>query len=191
MARNVLAHAPPKFILAGLSIGGIVALEMWRQEPSRIQALALLDTNPHADTPERKTARAVQLDYIERGALNALVEELLIPTYLAEGRTNDPGIRQCIHEMAHNLGPDAFVRHCRALETRHDSMPTISRIVVQSLVLCGEEDRVCPPAWHIAMADQLPRGRLVMIPDVGHLSALENPEAVTAQLASFVESVSV
>lgn len=191
MARNVLAHAPPKFILAGLSIGGIVALEMWRQDPSRIQALALLDTNPHADTSERKAARAVQLEYIKRGALNTLVEEILIPAYLSGRQQNDTEIRQCIHEMAHYLGPEAFVRHCRALDTRRDSMPTISRINVPSLVLCGEEDRVCPPAWHIAMAGQLPRGRLVMIPGVGHLSALENPEAVTTQLTSFIESASV
>lgn len=191
MARNVLEHAPPKFILAGLSIGGIVALEMWRQEPARIQALALLDTNPYADTPERKATRALQLEYIERDELDRLVEEIFIPAYLAAVRMNDQEIRRCIHEMAHDLGPDVFVRHCRALETRRESISMMHEIVVPTLVLCGNEDRVCPPAWHMRMVDRLPRGQLVGIADAGHLSSLENPSAVTAALTSFIESVSV
>lgn len=191
MARNVLVHAPPKFILAGLSIGGIVALEMWRQDPARIQALALLDTNPYADTPERKAARALQLEYIERDALDRLVEEMLIPAYLAAVRMNDQDIRRCIHEMAHKLGPEAFVRHCRALEDRRESISMMHRIDVPTLVLCGNEDRVCPPAWHMEMVERLPHGRLVGIADAGHLSSLENPSAVTAALTSFIESVSV
>lgn len=187
MARNVLTHAPPNFVLAGLSIGGIVALEMWRQEPARIRKLALLDMNPHADTPERKAARTLQLEYIEQGELNALVEEILIPAYLATARLNDQKIRQCILEMAHSVGPEAFVRHCRALEARHESMSMMHSIVVPTLVLCGDEDRVCPPAWHLAMVERLPRGRLIRVPEAGHLSALENPNAVTGALTSFIE----
>ena len=89
MADAILADAPPSFAVAGLSMGGILAFELWRRAPRRITHLALLDTNPYADTPDKRTMRLDQIEQVLSGQLRALAMDSLKPAYLAKANRDD------------------------------------------------------------------------------------------------------
>lgn len=188
LAAEVLDRAPPCFALAGLSMGGIVALEMWRQAPDRIERLALLDTNFRAELPERQMLRGPQLATVAAGGLERVLRDELLPNYLAASRSSDPLLRSMILEMGLGLGPQVFGRQSIALRDRPDSTATLADIHCPTLVLCGDEDRLCPPELHREMAQRLSASVLQVIPDCGHLSTLEQPELVTAALRRWLEA---
>lgn len=182
MAGRALAGAPDRFALVGLSMGGIVALEMWRRAADRITHLALLDTTPHADTPERRALRLEQIARVEAGGLRDVVVSSLKPLYLARRHREDPRLLQSIVEQALTLGPEAFRRQSLALRDRADSVSTLPTVGCPSLVLCGREDQLCPVEDHTMMAAEMPCADLVVLAGCGHLSAMEDPEAVKAAL---------
>ena len=182
MAKETLAAAPNRFAVAGLSMGGILAFEIWRQAPERVTHMALLDTNPHADTPERRSLRVQQIETALAGGLRELAIESLKPLYLAESRRDDAELLNTILDMAMDLGPDVFRRQSLALRDRVDSVPTLSTIDRPTLVICGEEDTLCPLTYHELMAEKIPNARLRVIKDCGHLSPLEQPDVVTHEL---------
>jgi pimeloyl-ACP methyl ester carboxylesterase len=182
MALQVLDSAPQKFALAGLSMGGILALEICRQAPERITHLALLDTNPHAEQADRKSLRLKQIERVSSGRLRELAVEELKPLYLAKAHRNDEHLLDTILRMALDLGPDVFRAQSIALRDRIDSVPTLSNIDCPTLVLCGAEDTLCPVEYHELMAKQIPNARLSVIDQCGHLSTLEQPEIVSQLL---------
>ena len=182
MAAQALESAPPRFALAGLSMGGILAFEIWRQAPERVSHLAVLDTNPHPDTPERRSMRLQQIETALAGGLRELAVDSLKPLYLAESRRDDDALLQEILDMALELGPDVFRKQSTALRNRADSVPTLRTITCPALVLCGDEDALCPPAYHEFMAEQIPGAQLRIVEDCGHLSSMEQPDVVTREL---------
>ena len=182
MAAQVLAAAPPSFAMAGLSMGGILAFEIWRQAPERVTHLALLDTNPHPDAPSRKSIRFEQMAAAAAGKLEELAIESLKPLYLAEKNRDDATLLKTILDMALALGPDVFERQSLALMNRLDSAPTLASISCPTSVICGREDAICPVRFHEFMAAEIPDANLVVIDDCGHLSSMEQPEVVTAEL---------
>ncbi len=182
MARTVLQEAPPKFALVGLSMGGILAFEIWRQAPERVSHLALLDTNPHPDTPEKKSTRLDQIRVAAEGRLRELAVESLKPVYLAEANRDDEELLEAVLAMAIDLGPEVFERQSLALKDRADSAATLPGISVPTVVICGDEDRLCPPSLHEYMADRIPGARLAIAPQCGHLATMESPEFVNEQL---------
>jgi pimeloyl-ACP methyl ester carboxylesterase len=182
MAAAVLAGAPQQFAMAGLSMGGILAFEIWRQAPHRVTHIALLDTNPHAEAPERQSMRLKQIKEATAGRLRQLAIESLKPLYLAEKHRNDPELLQTILDMALDLGPDVFHRQSLALRDRCDSVPTLPGIHCPTLVLCGDEDSLCPVEYHELMAARIPHARLRVLKQCGHMSPLEQPEEVTQAL---------
>ena len=182
MAVQVLAVAPDRFAIAGLSMGGILALEIWRQASERVSHMALLDTNARAEMPERKALRPQQIELAMAGGLRALAIESLKPLYLAEAHRNDEALLDIILDMALDLGPEVFRRQSLALRDRPDSVATLSTIDCPTLVLCGDEDTLCPVAYHEQMANDIPDARLVVIENCGHLSSLEQPDVVTHEL---------
>ena len=182
MASQVLAAAPSRFALAGLSMGGILAFEIWRQAPERVTHLALLDTNPHPESPERKSMRFQQIEAALNGGLRELAVESLKPMYLAESRRDDDALLGTILDMALDLGPEVFERQSLALRERVDSVPTLASIDCPVLVACGAEDRLCPPKLHELMATAIPGARLCVIDDCGHLATLERPDVVNREL---------
>ncbi|MDJ0938735.1 MAG: alpha/beta fold hydrolase [Woeseiaceae bacterium] len=188
MARAVLAEAPERFALAGLSMGGILAFEIWRQAPERVTHMALLDTNPHAEKPERQATRLEQIHTALAGGLRELATESLKPLYLAESNRDDEELLDTILDMALDLGPEVFRRQSLALRDRVDSVPTLLTIHCPTLVLCGSEDRLCPPAYHELMAERIPDARLAIVADCGHLSTLEQPGRVTHELETLLAS---
>ena len=186
MAAQVLAVAPDRFALVGLSMGGILAFEIWRQAQDRVTHMALLDTNPHAEVPERKALRPRQIEMALAGGLRELAIESLKPLYLAEAHRNDEELLGTILDMALDLGPEVFRRQSLALRDRPDSVSTLATIDCPTLVMCGDEDSLCPVAYHEFMASKIVGARLVVIENCGHLSSLEQPGVVTRELKQFL-----
>ena len=182
MAAQVLAAAPPQFAVAGLSMGGILAFEIWRQAPERVTHLALLDTNPHPDAPSKKAVRFEQIEAAASGKLEQLAIESLKPLYLAEKNRDDEAILKTILDMALELGPEVFERQSLAVMNRPDSTQTLATISCPTSIICGREDAICPVRFHEFMASEIPGANLVVIDDCGHLSTIERPDVVTKEL---------
>lgn len=182
MAVEAIAAAPAKFAVAGLSMGGILAFEIWRQAPERVTHLALLDTNPHPDTPSKRALRFEQIAAAASGKLEQLAIESMKPLYLAEKNRNNEGILETILDMALRLGPDVFERQSLAVMNRRDSVPTLATISCPTSVICGREDAICPPHFHELMAQEIPDARLVVVDDCGHMSSMEQPDTITSEL---------
>jgi pimeloyl-ACP methyl ester carboxylesterase len=188
MAARVLAAAPPRFALGGLSMGGYVALEIVRQAPSRVTVLALLDTTAAPETEEATRRRLALVALARQGRLDAvhgrLWERLVHPA-----RRDDRALEDVVRRMLEETGAENFERQQRAIIGRMDSRPFLPRIGVPALVLAGEEDAITPPEVARAMADAIPGAELVLVKECGHLSALEQPEAVTAALSRWLARV--
>jgi pimeloyl-ACP methyl ester carboxylesterase len=182
LAQDLLADAPARFALVGLSMGGIVALEVYRQARERITHLALLDTTPNADRPDRSALRLEQIAAVERGELSVLLQSSLKPQYLAASNRQATALLQPILQMGLDLGPAVFRRQSLALRSRRCSRDLLPSIDCPTLVLCGREDLLCPVDVHLEMASLIPRADLTVLSGTGHLSAMEAPEAVTAAL---------
>ena len=187
IARRILAHAPPRFALVGLSMGGYIAFEVLRQAPERVARVALLDTGSRADDPERSARRDRQIELARAGRLAEVVDALL-PLFLHRTRHADEDMNWAVHIMADETGPEAFVRQQTALKTRPDSRSGLPGIRVPALVLVGDGDELTPPQLAEEIAAGIPGARLVVVPECGHLSTLERPEAVNRALVEWMES---
>ncbi len=185
LAADVLANAPERFALVGLSMGGIVAMEIMAQAPDRVTRLALLDTNPRAETPDMQARRGPQMDAVRAGHLRAVMRDEMKPNYLADGAGKAAILDLCM-DMAEALGPDTFIRQSRALRDRPDQQDTLRGVTVPTLILCGREDRACPVERHEVMHALIPHSTLTIIDGAGHLPTLEKPEATNAALARWL-----
>lgn len=183
-ASAILAAAPDEFALAGLSMGGIIAFEIWRQAPGRVTHLALLDTNPHADAPDRQSMRVEQIEQVLAGNLRELAIDSLKPKYLAAENRDDDGLLDEILAMAMDLGPEVFRQQSLLLKNRPDSIATLPTIDCPCIVICGDEDTLCPVSYHELMADLIPAAELQIVTNCGHLSSMEQPEIISQALAS-------
>jgi pimeloyl-ACP methyl ester carboxylesterase len=189
IARSILAAAPERFALAGLSMGGYIACEILRQAPERVERLALLDTGARADTPERTAARRDLIATAEREGVRR-AQELLMPTLIHPARLNERPLVDTILQMAVDTGLAAFERQQAAIIGRPDSRPLLASIRCPTLVLVGEQDARTPPELAREIAGAIPGARLEMVPDCGHLPTLERPEAVTRALRAWLTQVS-
>jgi pimeloyl-ACP methyl ester carboxylesterase len=182
MAVKMLAEAPPKFALAGLSMGGIVAFEMYRQAPQRIDRLAVLDTNPNAELAERVAIRRRQSQHVaDGGDLAEFTGAELLPKY-ADNREHRTRLEALVLSMAKAAGSAEFVNQWRALEQRPDSWCTLRQIACPTLILCGANDKLCSVELHRDMAAEISGGHLQVIADAGHLCTLDAPIAVNRAL---------
>lgn len=142
-ASEVLEKSPPLFALAGLSMGGIVAMEVYRRAPDRVSRLALLDTNPLPEAPDRQAAREPQLQAVADGRLRTIMREEMKPNYLCDGPHRRQILDLCM-DMAESLGADVFISQSRALQTRPDQCDTLRKVSIPTLIMCGEHDALCP-----------------------------------------------
>ena len=186
LARQVLEQAPPRFSLAGLSMGGIVAMELYRQAPDRVVRLALMDTNPLAEKEEIKSRREVQIAKVQGGGLGRVMEEEMKPLYLIGGPRRQKILEICM-EMALGLGEKVFIRQSIALQGRPDQQGTLRTVKVPTLILHGEGDQLCPPERHRLMHELIPGSTLMVIEGAGHLPTLEQPERVTEALLNWLQ----
>ena len=187
LAAHVLSVAPATFALAGLSMGGIVAMEILRQAPERVERIALLDTNPLAELDEVKARRLPQIEAVRAGRLVDVMRDEMKPNYLADG-PQKPAILDLCMKMALTLGPDVFERQSRALMNRPDQSETLRAARLPALVLCGRGDLLCPVARHELMAGMIPGAQLEIVEDAGHLPVLEQPEHTNAALRRWLEA---
>ena len=185
MARAVLGAAPERFALAGLSMGGYVALEIMRQDPERVEALALLDTSARPDTPEQTKTRLALIKMAQDGRFDEAWRTLL-PKIVHPDRTKDPEIVAAVEGMARSVGPEAFERQERAIIGRPDSRTDLRGISCPTLVLCGRDDALTPPPLHEELAAGIPGVSLRMVDRCGHLSTLERPEEVTQAMREWL-----
>ena len=186
MAHSVLKSAPPQFALAGLSMGGIVAMEIMRHAPERVTHLALMATNPKAEDPAVSANREHQKAQVRQGHLRAVLRDEMKPNYLTDSAHKDDILDLCM-TMAMDLGPEAFLNQSEALATRPDQQDHLKLVNVPSLILCGKEDRLCPLDRHVLLAQLIPGARLEVIDGAGHLPTLEQPEATTTALRIWLD----
>ena len=178
LASDVLKKAPKKFSLLGHSMGGIVAMEIYSQEPNRIEKLILMDTNPKAELDEVKLKREPQIREVNKGKLLEVMRDEMKPNYLAESENKTNVLSVCM-DMALNLGPDVFINQSRALQSRLDQQNTIQSIKIPVLILCGSEDKLCPVERHEMMHNMISDSDLKIINNAGHMPTLEQPRETT------------
>lgn len=186
LAESVLASAPARFALGGLSMGGILAMEIMRQAGDRVTHLALMDTNPFAETDVVKTRRQPQMEKVMSGKLAAVMRDEMKPNYLADGPDRARLLDLCL-EMALDVGPDAFINQSKALRDRPDYTEILSQVSCPVLLLCGAEDKLCPPERHHAMLTMMPHARLQIIAEAGHMPTLEQPHMVNNAVTQLLE----
>jgi pimeloyl-ACP methyl ester carboxylesterase len=177
IAKRILADAPPHFALAGLSMGGYIAFAILRMAPERVGKLALLDTSARPDTAEQSSGREKFIAMARAGKLDDIVETLT-PRFLHR-------LKRIVREMAADTGADAFVRQQKAIMARMDSRPLLTSIRCPTLVLVGDGDELTPPELSKEICSGVSGARLVVVPDCGHLSTIEKPDAVNAALAEW------
>ena len=185
LAQDVLAKAPPRFAVAGLSMGGYCALEIVARAPERVVALGLVDTSARPDTPEGRANRERQIDRAP-AELAAIVDELL-PKWVHPSRLADPAVAGVVRAMARDHGPDAFTRQQRAIMSRADSRPRLAAIRCPTVVVCGREDALLPLEVHEEMARGIAGATLRVIDGCGHLAPLERPVEVAAALRELLD----
>jgi pimeloyl-ACP methyl ester carboxylesterase len=179
MAQRILANAPRNFALAGVSMGGMVALEIMRIAPQRITRLALVDTRARPDTPAQKAYRhlanllAGSLDYrrLSEFSMGSLVHSSAAPDIRAE-----------LLEMSGRVGAKTYIRQNRAVLARTDLRPILHQIAIPTAIVVGAEDRMTPVELSKEMHELIPGSSLRIINDCGHLPPIEKPEAMAGIL---------
>jgi len=185
LASDVLKKAPQTFALLGHSMGGIVAMEMYSQEPERIERLVLMDTNPKAELEEMQLRREPQINAVRDGKLLNVMRDEMKPNYLAESKSQDDILGICM-DMAMSLGPDVFINQSRALQTRQDQQSTLSSIDIPVLIMCGSEDKLCTLERHELMHNMISNSELKIIYNAGHMPTLEQPNETTEVLKQWL-----
>ena len=187
IARRILAAAPPRFALAGLSMGGYIAFEIMRQARERVAKLALLDTGARAETPEQTKARLPRIELAKRGRMTE-VADVQFPQLVHRDRRDEEALKRLVRTMAEETGAAAFLRQQQAIMGRPDSRPGLGAIACPALVVVGDGDELTTPALAREIAGGIAGSRLVVIPRCGHLSTIERPEAVTKALVEWLEA---
>jgi pimeloyl-ACP methyl ester carboxylesterase len=186
VARRILDAAPPRFALAGLSYGGYIAFAMHRLAPERIARLALLDTMARPDTEEARTGREKLMSQARAGKFEEVVD-LLTTKFLHVNRQHDEHLVKIVRDMAAETGVEAFVRQQRSIMQRPDARSQLASIKCPTVVLTGDSDVLTPPNLAKEMAEGITGSRLVIVPDCGHLSTLERPDAVNTALIAWLQ----
>jgi pimeloyl-ACP methyl ester carboxylesterase len=173
MARRILDQAPETFALAGVSMGGMVALQIMRIAPHRVTRLALIDTNARHDTVMRKAVRylsnfaaaiASDFDKLSKRSVSSLIH-----------RSTPEDIRTEIARMGARVGARCYIRQNRAAAARKDLRPILRSITVPTAVIVGSADTVTPVKLSQEIHDLTPMSTLHIIPDCGHLPPIEKP----------------
>ncbi|MEQ8675273.1 MAG: alpha/beta hydrolase [Aggregatilineales bacterium] len=184
--QQVDALGSERFAVAGLSYGGIVAFELWRQAPHRIAKIALLNTNPHEAAPQTKASQQRFVGMAHLGEFRAITTDFLKDVMLHPDHRKDQELRQKVLNMAQTIGVEGFVNEVKAQLARPSAIPDLQTITCPTLILTGREDQVVPVVAHEQMARLIPHSRLVIVEHCGHLSTMEQPEIVTQALRDWL-----
>jgi pimeloyl-ACP methyl ester carboxylesterase len=189
MANKVIKATRNKpCAIIGFSMGGIVALEVARKRPQLIAKLALVNSNCHADLPERKQARKAQIAQAQSGQLTELISETFMPNYLFEVNNAH---EKLIIDMATSLGADCFAAQVMAIEDRPDSLSVLQSLNSNILIIGGQQDKICPAEHQRMMHQNLPKSHLHLLDQCGHFSPLEQAEKVSNLLTHWYLSTTL
>lgn len=187
IAAAILRKAPPRFAVAGLSMGGYVVLEIMRQAPDRVLRVALLDTSARPDTPEQTSRRRGLIQLAEMGEFKGVTPRLL-PLLVHPARLEDAPLCDAIVAMAAQVGKAGFLRQQKAIMGRIDSRPSLAAIGCPSLVLVGRQDALTPVAHAEEMASLIAGAKIEVIEHCGHMSTMEMPKTVNKLLAEWLRA---
>jgi pimeloyl-ACP methyl ester carboxylesterase len=185
IATSILETAPPRFALAGVSLGGYIAFALWRAAPERITRLALIDTQATPDDAETAAARLRAME-LERAGKSGAIIEVAFPTLVHPDHEDDDALRELMRVMREETGLEGALNQLEAARTRPDSRPDLPGISVPTLVLVGAGDRLTPVAKSREIAEAIPGARLAIIEDAGHMALVEQPERVNAELVRWL-----
>ncbi|WP_405110808.1 alpha/beta fold hydrolase [Phaeobacter sp. BS52] len=188
IADHLLTQLPARFALAGLSMGGIVAMEILRRAPERVSRLCLMSTSPLPDTP----AQAAEWEPLIIAARSGRLEDVLrscLPVDCLAPSPQRLDILNMIYQQGCTLGSELFVAQARALQRRTDQQAALRRFKGPTLILCGAQDRLTPLKRHEFMAALMPNARLCVVEEAGHLPTLEQPDQVTGAMAAWLAEV--
>ncbi len=185
MSEIIVAGLPARFALLGHGLGGDIALDIIRRVPDRVSRVALMATDPLSEAPQAAAAREARIVAARSGRLSQAMREEIPLAALVEAPWRDE-IMALVQDMAMGLGEGVFLRQSRALQRRPDHQKTMRRIKLPALVIAGEADTLVPMRRQEFTANLMPFGKLLVIEDAGHLSSLEQPEAVSAALLDFL-----
>lgn len=189
-AARMLATAPPRFVLAGMSMGGSVALEICAQAADRVAGLALISSQPHGEQMERTQARAAWLEFAQVHGMAALVHECLWPNYVHSAGHGDEAMLSTVQEMACDAGFGAYERQHKLLASRREHVATLAALEVPLLVATGANDALCAPAMQAQMASMTRRATQVEFSACGHFSPFEAPAPLAAALCDWLAASS-
>jgi len=187
IARRILAEAPPRFALAGHSMGGYIAFEIMRQAPERVAKLALVNTQARPDTHEATARRRGMIARVQSGEYRGVLDELF-PGFVHPSRREDEGLRRLVHEMGDDVGSEAFIRQQAAVIGRPDSRPFLAWIKCPTLILTGDEDDTIPNSLSVEMANGIHGAKLVILQNCGHLPQVEQPQATADALVEWLRN---
>ena len=185
MAEELLAKTPGRFTLIGLSLGGYLAFEVVRRQLPRIERLVLMDTTAAADYPERRAGRHADIAKVREGGIEALIPELPA-RWFHPSHAQRTDLTTLMAEMARSIGARGQFNQQAAMMGRPDSHEDLARVRVPTLLMCGRDDPVTPLPDHEAMAARVPGSQLKIIENCGHLSTIEQPDAVNRVLIDWL-----
>lgn len=178
VAKNILANYSGSFSVMGLSYGGIIAFELLRQAPERINKLVLMNTNYKEPSEQTRINQQRFIGMAYLGEFEEITSEILIGAMLHPKNAKKQELRETVLNMALNVGIDGFFNQVKAQLGRPDSTKDLQNIKCPTLIITGREDNICPLKLHEDMAEAIPNSTLKVIEECGHLSTLEQPNLV-------------
>jgi pimeloyl-ACP methyl ester carboxylesterase len=185
IAADIAPHLPPRFAVVAHGLGGNIAIELVRKRPEAVTRIALISTDPLPETPQLAAEQEALLVAAKTGHLQACMAQMLPLSALHDAPWRDE-VMALVMDMAENLGPDQFQRHLRVLQRRPDQQKTLRKVHVPTMIIAGASDTLIPRRRAEFLAAMMPQGCLEIIAEAGHLPQLEQPEAVTKVLKTFL-----
>ena len=185
ITADIAPHLPPRFAVVAHGLGGNIAIEILRKRPEAVTRVALIATDPLPETPQLAAEQEALLVAAKTGHLNACMQQMLPLAALHDAPWREE-VMALVMDMAETLGPDQFQRHLRVLQRRPDQQKTLRKVHVPTMIIAGESDTLIPRRRAEFLAAMMPQGCLEIIAEAGHLPQLEQPEAVTKALETFL-----
>lgn len=185
LASQLLQKCPSRFVAVGVSLGGIVAMEMMRQAAERIEGVALLGTCAEDESESISQIRYDLLEIARHEGIDYLFREKLAKALIRPDHLT-PDLLTLLVRMGQQTGLNRFAGHADALASRTSAFEVLSNWKKPSLLVCGKDDKLCPPRMHYDMLASLTGAEFHQMADCGHLSVIEKPEQTSAILCRWL-----
>ena len=183
------ALAIDRAVIAGLSMGGYIALAMWQRHPARVRALILADTRAGADTDEGREKRRALSELARTKGTGAVAEAQLPGLVGKRTREKHPAVVEALRRMIERASVGGITGALDAMMARPDSTALLPTITVPTLIVCGDDDVLTPPKESRAMHDAIPGSRIELIAGAGHASSFERAAAFNHVVGEFLDSL--